>query len=148
MPKNPTMSRYYIQKKTPFFINGERYFEITLQLAGLYATKFNRITVYTKQNISTNYSIQIAYENADINLWGIKSKIMVISLSLHRQLTEIAFFKPLFAKKYITISQMNISPIGSSRKRRNRSPFFLKNRNLNNSSKDSSQECQNRTPSF
>lgn len=41
-PKAPRTSRYYIQKKTPFFVNGERYFEITLQLAGLYATKFNR----------------------------------------------------------------------------------------------------------
>ena len=50
-PKAPRTSRYYIQKKTPFFVNGERYFEITLQLAGLYATKFNRITVYSKQNI-------------------------------------------------------------------------------------------------
>ncbi len=78
-PKNLRTSRYYIQKKTPFFVNGERYFEITLQLAGLYATKFNRITVYTKQNISTNYSIQIAYSNAEINLWGAKSKIKVVT---------------------------------------------------------------------
>lgn len=29
-PKAPRTSRYYIQKKTPFFVNGERYFEITL----------------------------------------------------------------------------------------------------------------------
>lgn len=72
-------SRYYIQKKTPFFVNEERYFEITLQLAGLYATKFNRITVYTKQNISTDYSIQIAYTNAEINLWGAKSNIKVVT---------------------------------------------------------------------
>lgn len=78
-PKALTISRYYIQKKTPFFVNGERYFEITLQLAGLYATKFNRITVYTKQNILTNYSIQIAYSNAEINLWGTKSKIKVVT---------------------------------------------------------------------
>lgn len=78
-PKNVRTSRYYIQKKTPFFVNGERYFEITLQLAGLYATKFNRITVYTKQNISTNYSIQIAYADAEINLWGAKSKIKVVT---------------------------------------------------------------------
>jgi len=77
--KIPRNSRYYIQKKTPFFVNGERYFEITLQLAGLYATKFNRITVYTKQNISTNYSIQIAYTDAEINLWGLKSKIKVVT---------------------------------------------------------------------
>lgn len=72
-------SRYYIQKKVPFFVNGERYFEITLQLAGLYATKFNRITIYTNQNISTNYSIQIAYSNAEINLWGAKSKVKVVT---------------------------------------------------------------------
>ncbi len=78
-PKNLRTSRYYIQKKTPFFVNGERYFEITLQLAGLYATKFNRITVYTKQNISTNYSIQIAYSNAEINLWGAKNNIKVVT---------------------------------------------------------------------
>lgn len=78
-PKNLRTSRYYIQKKTPFFVNGERYFEITLQLAGLYATKFNRITVYSKQNISTNYSIQIAYSNAEINLWGTKSNVKVVT---------------------------------------------------------------------
>lgn len=78
-PSNPKTSRYYIQKKIPFFVNGERYFEITLQLAGMYATKFNRITVYTKKNISTNYSIQIAYTNAEINLWGVKSKIKVVT---------------------------------------------------------------------
>lgn len=78
-PISVRTSRYYIQKKTPFFVNGERYFEMTLQLAGLYATKFNRITVYTKQNISTNYSIQIAYINAEINLWGAKSNIKIIT---------------------------------------------------------------------
>ena len=78
-PKAVRTSRYYIQKKTPFFVKGERYFEITLQLAGLYATKFNRITVYSKQNISTNYSIQIAYADAEIKLWGAKSKIKVIT---------------------------------------------------------------------
>lgn len=72
-------SRYYIQKKTPFFVNGERYFEITLQLAGLYATKFNRITVYSKKNISTNYSIQIVYTDIEINLWGIKNKVKVVT---------------------------------------------------------------------
>lgn len=77
--KNPTVTRYYIQRKTPFFVNGERYFEITLQLAGHYATKFNRITVYTKENISTRYSVQIAYENAEINLWGVKNKVKVVT---------------------------------------------------------------------
>lgn len=78
-PKNVRISRYYIQKIVPFFVNGERYFEITLQLAGLYATKYNRITVYSKKNISTNYSIQIAYTEAEIELWGIKNKIKILN---------------------------------------------------------------------
>ena len=68
-------SRFYIIKKTPFFVGKDRYYEITLQLAGKYATKYNRITAYTKQNITTNYSIQIAYSDAEIDLWGVKSKI-------------------------------------------------------------------------
>ncbi len=72
-------SRFYIIKKTPFFVGKDRYYEITLQLAGKYATKYNRITAYTKQNITTNYSIQIAYSDAEIDLWGVKSKIKVIS---------------------------------------------------------------------
>lgn len=78
-PHNVRVSRYYIQKKIPFFVCGERYFEITLQLAGLYATKYNRVTVYSKQNISTDYSIQIAYSEAEITLWNIKSHIKILN---------------------------------------------------------------------
>ena len=78
-PINVRISRYYIQKIVPFFVNGERYFEITLQLAGLYATKYNRITVYSKKYISTKYSIQIAYTETEIELWGIKNKIKILN---------------------------------------------------------------------
>lgn len=78
-PLNPRISRYYIQKKIPFFVKGERYFEITLQLAEMYATKFNRVTVYTKENISSKYSIQIAYTEAEITLWGVNNKIKVVT---------------------------------------------------------------------
>lgn len=77
-PRNVGISRYYVQKMIPFFVDGERYFEITLQLAGLYATKYNRITVYSRQNISTNYSIQIAYTDVEIELWGIKNRIKIL----------------------------------------------------------------------
>lgn len=72
-------SRFYVQKKTPFFVGKERYYEVTLQLAGVYATKYNRITAYTKENISTNYSVQISYVDAEINLWDINTKIKVIT---------------------------------------------------------------------
>lgn len=72
-------TRYYVQKKTPFFVGKERYYEITLQHASIYATKFNRITVYTKKNISTSYSIQIGYADTTIELWGVMSNIKVVT---------------------------------------------------------------------
>lgn len=72
-------TRFYIQKKTPFYVGTECYYEITLQLANKYATKFNRITVYSKQNISTGYSINIGYTDTTIDLWGIASNIKIIT---------------------------------------------------------------------
>lgn len=78
-PQKLGVSRFYIIKKTPFFVGKDRFYEVTLQLAGIYATKYNRITAYTKENITTNYSVQIAYIETNINLWGVESKIKVIT---------------------------------------------------------------------
>lgn len=72
-------NRYYVQKKTSFYVGRERYFEITLQLADKYATKYNRVTVYSKKDISTNYSIQVGCAETDINLWDNLSKIRVVT---------------------------------------------------------------------
>ena len=72
-------SRFYIQKKVPFFVGKERYFEITLQLAGAYASKYNRLTVYTKSDISTDYTIQVGCIDANINLWDIDVGIKVVT---------------------------------------------------------------------
>lgn len=72
-------SRYYIHKKSTFYVGCERYFEITLQLASKYATKYNRLTVYTKKDISSNYSIQIGFEESEIQIWDKPSKIKVIT---------------------------------------------------------------------
>ena len=72
-------NRYYVQKKTTFYVERERYFEITLQLADKYATKYNRVTVYSKTDISTNYSIQVGCAEAEILLWENVSKIKVVT---------------------------------------------------------------------
>jgi len=77
--KNVRVSRYYVQKIIPFFVNGERYYEITLQLAGVYSTKYNRVTVYSKMTITTYYSIQIAYTETVIDLWGVQNSIKVLN---------------------------------------------------------------------
>lgn len=76
---NRSATRFYVQKKTPFYVGTERYFEVTLQQAGIYASKYNRITAYTQQNISTSYSIQIEYTPSTINLWGIDTEIKIIT---------------------------------------------------------------------
>lgn len=78
-PRSMGATRFYVQKKTPFYVGTERYYEVTLQLASIYATKYNRITAYTKQNISTGYSISIGYIDSTINLWEIDSNIKVIT---------------------------------------------------------------------
>lgn len=78
-PNNIKSSRYYIQKRIPFYVGKNRYYEMTLQLAGKYATKYNRITVYTTENISTNYAIQIGYEEIPIQLWEIETQIKIVT---------------------------------------------------------------------
>lgn len=77
--RNVRVSRYYVHKITPFFVNGERYYEITLQLAGVYSIKYNRVTVYSKMTITTYYSIQIAYTETELELWGIRNNIKVLN---------------------------------------------------------------------
>lgn len=77
--RNVRVSRYYVHKITPFFVNGERYYEITLQLAGVYSTKYNRVTVYSKMTITTYYSIQIAYTETELELLGIRNNIKVLN---------------------------------------------------------------------
>lgn len=78
-PRALRTSRFYVQKKTPFYVGTERYYEVVLQLASVYASKYNRVTVYTKEDISTSYSIQIGYVDTVIKLWGITSNIKVIT---------------------------------------------------------------------
>ena len=49
-PEPLGVSRFYIQKKVPFFIGKERYYELTLQLAGVYATKYNPVSLIKSSN--------------------------------------------------------------------------------------------------
>lgn len=72
-------NRYYIRKKVPFYVGTQRYFEITLQLADKYATKYNRLTVYSKIDISSDYSIQVGCIDTEILLWDKPSKIKVVT---------------------------------------------------------------------
>ena len=80
MHTNPlSTSSYYVQKCVPFYVSADRYYEVTLQLAGLYATKYNRLTVYAKENISTGYPVKIGYTTEEINLWDISSDVKIVT---------------------------------------------------------------------
>jgi len=74
-----TEQRYYVHYKRPFFQNGKRYFEISLQLVHAKASKFNRVTVYSKHDIPTDYAIKIGYSNESITLWGTPIEILIMT---------------------------------------------------------------------
>ena len=113
IPQKLSGSKFYVVKKVPFFVGKERYYEVTLQLAGVYATKYNRITAYTKENITTNYSVQIAYINAKLNLWGVDSTIKIITNwgvaiepSSLNKLAKILYIRTTISSNYIEYNSL------------------------------------------
>ena len=69
---------------------------------------YNRITAYTKENITTNYSVQIAYINAKLNLWGVDSTIKIITNwgvaidpSSLNKLAKILYIRSTISSNYI-----------------------------------------------
>ena len=120
-------SRYYVVKSTPFFVEENRYYEVTLQLADINASKYNRITAYTKLNIQSSYSIRIQYYNSEISLWDILTNIMIITrweVSIFpiclNKLAKITCFELKMSAKmqeyasfmnYLTTSKLNILEI-------------------------------------
>ncbi len=113
LPQKLSGSKFYVVKKTPFFVGKERYYEVTLQLAGVYATKYNRITAYTKENITTNYSVQIAYINAKLDLWGVASTIKIITNwgvaiepSALNKLAKILYIRTTISSNYIEYNSL------------------------------------------
>ena len=71
--------RYYVQKVKPFFINNKIYYEVTLSPAVDNPSKFARVTMYTKCEIDTNYSIRIAVLKEVANIFGANTDIQIIT---------------------------------------------------------------------
>ncbi|MDD2376485.1 MAG: AAA family ATPase [Clostridia bacterium] len=71
--------RYYVQKIKTFFIEQEVYYEITLSIATDNVSKFNRITVFSKTEILSNYSIKVSLINSKINMFGKETEIKIIN---------------------------------------------------------------------
>ena len=76
--KSLRRGRFYVIKNKPIYANGKLYYEVTLTKATDYTNKFERILMYTKYYIPDNYSIKISYQEKNIELFSITSKIKVI----------------------------------------------------------------------
>ena len=70
--------RFYIQKVKPFFVKGERYFEITFCEATDKHTKTDRLIAFTKIQIMSNYASRMLIVPTDIEIMNKKMPINVI----------------------------------------------------------------------
>lgn len=71
--------RYYVQKIKPFFINSKIYYEVTLSPAVDNPSKFDRITMFTRCEINTNYSVKISVIKEKVKIFGVYSDIQIIA---------------------------------------------------------------------
>ena len=76
-PKN--FDNYYIDKIKPFFVNQEIYYEVALEPADEKPNKFNRITAFTKYDISTDYCVALSFSDATISLFNTDFPIKIIT---------------------------------------------------------------------
>ena len=76
-PKN--FDNYYIDKIKPFFVNQEIYYEVALEPADEKPNKFNRITAFTKYDISTNYCVALSFSDATISVFNTDFPIKIIT---------------------------------------------------------------------
>lgn len=76
-PKN--FDNYYIDKIKPFFVNQEIYYEVALESADEKPNKFNRITAFTKYDISTDYCVALSFSDATISVFNTDFPIKIIT---------------------------------------------------------------------
>lgn len=60
--------RFYVQKSKPFFSGGKIYYEITVIPADDYSSKFNRFTVFSKNEIPIYYAIKLNFIDTEIGI--------------------------------------------------------------------------------
>lgn len=91
--------RYYVQKIKPFFINSKIYYEVTLSHAVDNPSKFDRITMFTRCEINTNYSVKISVIKEKVKIFGAYSDIQIITnWEISIRPCEISNFFKLFGQ--------------------------------------------------
>lgn len=70
--------RFYIHKIKPFFIDNHIYYEITLSPTTDNLNKSDRITMFSKINMDTNYSVKISTTKLKAKIFGTDTEIQII----------------------------------------------------------------------
>lgn len=71
-------SRFYIQKIKPFFVDHERYFEVTFSEATDKNSKTDRLIAFTKIPLMSNYASKMLIVPSDIEIMGKKMPVNII----------------------------------------------------------------------
>ena len=88
----------------PFFIENRIYYEVTLSPAVDNPSKFDRITMYTKCELNTNYSIKVSVVKEKVKIFGTFTDIqIIITWENSIRPCEISNFYKIFGEK-ITFS--------------------------------------------
>ena len=111
--------RYYVQKIKPFFINSKIYYEVTLSLAVDNPSKFDRITMFTRCEINTNYSVKISVIKEKVKIFGAYSDIQIITN------WEISI-KPCEINDFFKLYGQNVEFSASYKEYREIMPFLTK----------------------
>lgn len=76
--RSDSLNRYYIKKIIPFFVNQERYYEVTFTTANDYTSKFDGVIGFTKLKILPNYSVNLSISYSEIDVFDKKMPIQII----------------------------------------------------------------------
>lgn len=72
-------NRYYVQKVNQILIKNDIYYEITLSAANDYATKYDRMIVYSRIKVFENYAVNIKYVRRTVYIFGKTMPINVLT---------------------------------------------------------------------
>lgn len=78
-PTSKNLDNYYVDKIKPFYINHEVYYEVSLEPATEKPNKFNRVTAFTKCDITTNYCVALGFADASIDVFNVRFPIKIIT---------------------------------------------------------------------
>lgn len=72
------VTRFYIQKSKPFFVDEKIYYELTITTADDFSGKFDRFTAFSNREIPTYYAIKLEFISSSIHILNREMPILII----------------------------------------------------------------------